>query len=158
MEDAPLNVPSNGKRRGSLKGLFGFKGEPVHLCMPPSIACQNYSRIMLLQMSSAFLQSRQVPGGGLIQGLGSREAFHGRSPELPGEHPCQISRWDLHTDRLKHYADKSKKDKQAQLVASQPLPGTTLQPAGPPPPAPAPPLPQKKSKQSTPKKGIFQVA
>ena len=35
MDDAPPNVPSNGKRRGSFKGLFGFKGEPMHLCMPP---------------------------------------------------------------------------------------------------------------------------
>ena len=65
MDDAPPNVPSNGKRRGSFKGLFGFKGEPVCLCMPPCTTCQKASRIVLSQMSSASLQIRRSAAEGL---------------------------------------------------------------------------------------------
>ena len=64
---------------------------------------------------------------------------------------------DLLTDKLKHHADKNKKDKGAQLVASQPLPGTNVQTAVARPPPPLPPSPQKKAKQPSPKKGVFQV-
>ena len=64
----------------------------------------------------------------------------------------------LLTDRLKHHADKSKKDKHAQLVASQPSPGTNAKPAVALPPPSMPPSPQKKAQQPSPKKGIFQVA
>ena len=65
MDNAPPNVPSNGKRRGSFKGLFGFKGEPVHFRMPSCTACWQPSRIMLSQMSSASWQIRRSAAEGL---------------------------------------------------------------------------------------------